>query len=115
MFAHAGGSEDDAGAETRDPLKAKKFMAIINEMPEKIQQLWHDSHSLPAGIKRQTQTAIINKAISRIAGKLIPTQDESIFDDMWHHRKSKFKRESERGEADSVHDVVFNFCSEAPC
>lgn len=56
-------------------LKSRKFLQILDDMPECIQELWKQACKLGPGLKRSAQTALINRAIERVEGQLKVTED----------------------------------------
>ena len=76
-------------------MKANKFHAMFDELPEVVAEAWKAAGKLPAGERRDAQTAIINNAFVRDGDKLQLTTTHPLFTEYKRRVDQKyFKREA---------------------
>ena len=128
---------DDEAEEVGDRFKARKFKAILDTLPDEIQQTYRQAthralkhfkqfKHLPKrlvithvlwcfdqagkakdGSARRTQAALSDSYFERKKGKLVPTPDGAVFRELSGSLKSKFKINKVQGVFYSLTYVQF--------
>eukprot|EP00969_Alexandrium_andersonii_P157141 6946341-Alexandrium_andersonii.AAC.1 len=82
--------------ETRDRMKARKFNAVFEQLPESVQDAWRQASSDRSGQARARKTKIVNAFVQmNETGRYVIDLKNKLAQQILHHSEQKFKENSQ--------------------